>query len=71
MTSPARSAAAWAAALRRVRAVTGAVAVNVHHGRGQFEAHLDGAGVHLSIEVDEALGTAGALVERGVRALVL
>jgi CTP:molybdopterin cytidylyltransferase MocA len=51
-------------AVARVRAVTGDVAVNVHHGRDQLEAHLDGhpAGdVHLSIEEHEALGTAGAL----------
>jgi CTP:molybdopterin cytidylyltransferase MocA len=47
-------------AVRRVRAVTPDVAVNVHHGRGQLEAHLAGR-VHLSIEEDEALGTAGAL----------
>lgn len=48
-------------AVERVRAVTPAVAVNVHHGRAAMEAHLDGAGVHLSIEEPEALGTAGAL----------
>ena len=47
-------------AIGRVRAVTGAVAVNVHHGRAALEAHLDGR-VHVSVEDDEALGTAGAL----------
>jgi N-acetyl-alpha-D-muramate 1-phosphate uridylyltransferase len=47
-------------AIDRVRAVTDAVAVNVHHGRAALEAHLDGR-VHVSVEPDEALGTAGAL----------
>ena len=46
--------------IARVAAVTPAVAVNVHHGRDQLEAHLDGR-VHLSFEDDEALGTAGAV----------
>lgn len=36
------------------------VAVNVHHGRAQMEAHL-GDRVHLSVEEPEALGTAGAV----------
>lgn len=36
------------------------VAVNVHHGREQLEAHLAGR-VHLSIEEPVALGTAGAV----------
>lgn len=44
----------------RVRGVTDAVAVNVHHGRADLEAHLAGA-VHLSVEEPEALGTAGAV----------
>ncbi len=48
-------------ALDRVRPLTDRVAVNVHHGRDQMEAHLDGRGVHLSVEEPEALGTAGAL----------
>jgi MurNAc alpha-1-phosphate uridylyltransferase len=48
-------------AIERVRAVTGRVAVNVHHGRTLLEAHLAGAAVHVSVEADEALGTAGAL----------
>ena len=48
-------------ALDRVRPLTGRIAVNVHHGRDQMEAHLAGRGVHLSLEQPEALGTAGAL----------
>jgi MurNAc alpha-1-phosphate uridylyltransferase len=48
------------AAIERARRVTPAVAVNVHHGRQLLEAHLAGR-VHLSIEADRALGTAGAL----------
>ena len=48
-------------AVARARAVTAAVAVNVHHGRALMEAHLDGAGVHLSVEEPVVLGTAGAL----------
>lgn len=56
-------------AVARARQVTDRVAVNVHHGREQMEAHLDGerpaegavAGVHVSVEEDEALGTAGAV----------
>lgn len=47
-------------ALARATGVTGAVAVNVHHGREAIEAHLGGR-VHLSVEAREALGTAGAL----------
>lgn len=47
-------------AIARVGAVSAAVAVNVHHGRDQLEAHLDGR-VHLSFEEDEALGTAGGV----------
>ena len=42
------------------RTVTGAVAVNVHHGRAALESHLAGR-VHLSIEEPEALGTAGGV----------
>lgn len=38
----------------------GAVAVNVHHGRDQLEAHLAGR-AHLSVEEPVALGTAGAV----------
>jgi MurNAc alpha-1-phosphate uridylyltransferase len=48
------------AAIERAEHVTPAVAVNVHAGRAQLEAHLAGR-VHLSIEADRALGTAGAL----------
>lgn len=47
-------------ALARVGAVAADVAVNVHHGREQLEDHL-GSRVHLSVEPDVALGTAGAL----------
>ena len=47
-------------AIERVRPWVDEVAVNVHAGREQMEAHLAGRGVHLSVE-DELLGTAGAL----------
>lgn len=47
-------------ALARVRTVTDDAAVNVHHGRAALEAHL-GASVHLSVEEERLLGTAGAL----------
>jgi MurNAc alpha-1-phosphate uridylyltransferase len=54
-------------ALESLQPVAPALAVNVHHGREQIEAHLAarrvaGSGaVHLSVERDEALGTAGAV----------
>ena len=48
-------------AIAHVRTVTTDVAVNVHHHRQQLEAHLAPAGVHLSIEEPEPLGTAGAI----------
>lgn len=52
-------------ALARVAPHADDVAVNVHHGRLLMEAHLTrpGAAVapHLSVEPDEARGTAGAL----------
>ena len=48
-------------AIERVRPAADAVAVNVHHGREAMEAHLATTAVHVSIEPDEALGTAGAL----------
>jgi NDP-sugar pyrophosphorylase family protein len=49
-------------AITRAQRVAPDVAVNVHHGRAQLEAHLTGRRrVHVSIEADEALGTAGAL----------
>lgn len=47
-------------AVDRVRPLVGAVAVNVHHGRAQLVAHL-GDRVHVSVEAEQALGTAGAL----------
>ena len=47
-------------AIERVRPWVDEVAVNVHAGREQMEAHLAGRGLHLSIE-EELLGTAGAL----------
>jgi NDP-sugar pyrophosphorylase family protein len=50
-------------ALRRVEAVTPAIAVTAHHGAGQLAAHLARADrpPRLSLEQPEALGTAGAL----------
>src|SRR3954454_7279536 len=42
------------------RTVTSAVAVNIHHGRAAMESHLAGR-VHLSIEEQQALGTAGGV----------
>ena len=47
-------------ALRRVAKVTDRIAVNVHHGRDLLEMHLAGR-VHISLEKQEALGTAGAV----------
>ncbi len=50
------------AAIARARAVvTSSMAVNVHAGRALMEAHLQDAGVHVSVEEPVALGTAGAL----------
>lgn len=49
-------------ALDRVGSVGDQIAVNVHHGRTAIEAHLaTRPSVHVSVEADEALGTAGAL----------
>ena len=48
-------------ALERARPLTASVAVNVHFGRDQMEAHLAGRGVHVSVEEPVVLGTAGAL----------
>lgn len=48
-------------AVDRLRAVTGSVAVNAHGPQTALIAHLDAGGVHVSVEADEALGTAGAL----------
>ena len=39
----------------------GDVAVNVHHRRDQLETHLARRGVHVSVEREQALGTAGAI----------
>jgi MurNAc alpha-1-phosphate uridylyltransferase len=47
-------------AIDRLRPLTPRLAVNVHHGRAQLESHLAGR-VHVSVEEQEALGTAGAL----------
>jgi len=47
-------------AIARVAPATSSIAVNVHHGRELLESHLSGR-VHLSIEDERALGTAGAL----------
>src|SRR5437899_7509029 len=47
-------------AVDRVRRITPSVAVNVHHGRSVMERHLTGR-VHLSVEPDVALGTAGGV----------
>jgi NDP-sugar pyrophosphorylase family protein len=47
-------------AVGRFAGTLDAVAVNVHHGREQLEAHLAGR-THLSVEEHEALGTAGAI----------
>ena len=47
-------------AIARLVPFVDAVAVNVHHGREAMEAHLAGR-VHLSIEADEPLGTAGGI----------
>jgi NDP-sugar pyrophosphorylase family protein len=47
-------------ALVRLGTITPSLAVNVHHGRRQLEAHLDGR-VHLSFEDGGPFGTAGAL----------
>ncbi len=48
-------------AIAAVRFACADVAVNVHHGRDAMEAHLAGSAVHVSVEEDRALGTAGAL----------
>ena len=48
-------------AIAHVRTVTADVAVNVHHHRRRMEEHLEPAGVHLSVEDAEPLGTAGAI----------
>ena len=48
-------------AIGHVRTITTEIAVNVHHHRQQLEAHLAPAGIHVSIEEPEPLGTAGAI----------
>lgn len=51
-------------AIARAATATSTIAVNAHHGLAQMEQHLVagiGADVHLSIERERALGTAGAL----------
>lgn len=51
-------------AIDRLAPHVGEVAVNLHHGASQVEAHLDrrpGPPVHRSLELPVALGTAGAL----------
>ena len=54
-------------ALDAVAPAASRVAVNVHHGREQVQAHLasraaaGGGPVHVSVEEPEALGTAGAV----------
>lgn len=49
-------------AIDRVAPHVGAVAVNVHHGRDLLEPHLRARGdVHVAVEEEIALGTAGAL----------
>jgi NDP-sugar pyrophosphorylase family protein len=47
-------------ALARFPEAVADVAVNVHHGRALLESHLAGR-VHLSVEADGPLGTAGGL----------
>lgn len=51
-------------AIARLRTAVSDVAVNVHHGRAAMEAHL-GHAVHVSIEAERPLGTAGALGHLG------
>jgi N-acetyl-alpha-D-muramate 1-phosphate uridylyltransferase len=48
-------------ALQRVRTVADQVAANVHAHRGLMEEHLSTLDVHVSIEAEQRLGTAGAL----------
>ena len=47
-------------AIERARTAVDDVAVNVHHGRTAMEVHL-GDRVHVSVEAERPLGTAGAL----------
>lgn len=48
-------------ALERVFRITDQVAVNVHAHRTAMLEHLEGRGVHISIEEPQPLGTAGAI----------
>ena len=48
-------------AIDRLTPYCSQVAVNIHHHEQQMVQHLEGRGVHLSIERPVALGTAGAL----------
>lgn len=48
-------------ALARVRPHADGVAVNVHHGRKQMLDHLEGRDVHVEVEPEVALGTAGGV----------
>ena len=48
-------------ALDRLAAHCCQTAVNIHHHRDQMVRHLESRGVQLSVEVPQALGTAGAL----------
>jgi hypothetical protein len=48
-------------ALDRVMPHCDGVAVNIHHHRDAMMRHLDGRGLHLSVEAPAALGTSGAL----------
>lgn len=47
-------------AIGHLRTVTDQIAVNVHHHRRQIQAHVADE-VHVSIEAEEPLGTAGGL----------
>ncbi len=47
-------------AVARAAVASDSIAVNVHHGRMALESHLAGR-VHLSIEAERALGTAGGV----------
>ena len=49
------------AAIRRCRTVTDAIAVNAHALADQIVEHYADGRVHVSVERDEALGTAGAI----------
>ncbi len=48
-------------AVTRARTVTAAVAVNCHRSQPTLATHIEGLGVHCSMEEGEVLGTAGAL----------